>query len=111
MKLILPLLLLSFSVFAEVSKEHVDDMLKQMVRENVISAEEAQKARIRMNALSKDQWGKINQEASKIAASNRAPASVESSNRIEEVHKIDLDGAQFKQIQNDIKKIIPEYRD
>ena len=104
-------LLVSFSSLkAEVSHEHVDDMLRQMVRENVISAEEAEKAKIRMRSMSSDQWSAINKQAATIAA--RSPASVvPSQNRIEEVKGIDLDGAQFKQIQADVKKIVPEYKD
>lgn len=104
-------LLITFSTAeAEVSHEHVDDMLKQMVRENVISAEEAEKARIRMRSMSSDQWSSINKQAATIAA--RSPASVvPSQNRIEEVKGIDLDGAQFKQIQDEMKKIVPQYKD
>lgn len=93
---------------ADVSSEHVESMLKQMVRENVISAEEAQKARIRMRSMSPDQWKAINQQAARLAA--RSPASVTpSQNKIEEVHQIDLDGAQFKAIQNEVRKIVPQY--
>lgn len=81
-----------------------------MVRENVISAEEAEKAKIRMKNMTPDQWSAINKQAAKVAA--RSPASVTSSqNRIEEVNSIDLDGAQFKAIQNEVKKIMPQYRD
>lgn len=101
---------LSFSVFAEVGHEDVETMLNQMVRENVISPEEAIKAKIRMKTMDSEQWARINKEAAKVAA--RSPASVtSSSNRIEEVHGIDLDGAQFKAIQNEVKKIMPQYND
>lgn len=93
---------------AEVAPEHVEDMLQQMVRENVISAAEAEKAKIRLRSMNADQWAAINQKANKIAA--RMPAST-SQNKIEEVHGVDLDGAQFKQIQNEMKKIVPQYRD
>ena len=40
----------SLAVQADVSPEHVESMLQQMVRENVISPEEAEKAKIRMKA-------------------------------------------------------------
>lgn len=101
---------LSLSAFAEVGQEDVESMLNQMVRENVISAEEAAKAKYRMKAMDPKQWSKINQEAAKVAA--RSPASVTpSSNKIEEVHGIDLDGAQFKAIQSEVKKIMPHYND
>ena len=102
------LLVSSFSAFAEVSPEHVESMLQQMVRENVISAVEAEKAKVRLRSMGADQWTALNKQAEAIAA--RSPASV-SSNKIEEVHKVDLDGAQFKQIQNEVKKIVPQYND
>ena len=94
---------------AEVAPEHVESMLQQMVRENVISATEAEKVKIRMKSMSPEQWSKINQQAAAVAS--RSPASVNpSNNRIEEVNGIDLDGEQFKTIQNEVKKIVPEYR-
>lgn len=110
MKWILPVfLLVSMShVKAEVSPEHVESMLQQMVRENVISALEAEKAKIRMRAMTPAQWKEININAAKVAA--RSPASVSPSmNKIEEVQGIDLDGAQFKTIQSEVKKIMPQY--
>jgi hypothetical protein len=111
------LLTLSVSFFvmipmaqAEVSPEQVESMLQQMVTENVISAEEAEKAKVKMKAMKPDQWAQINKQAATVAAA-RGPASVPSSNSISEVKNIDLDGAQFKQIQDDIKKIIPEFKE
>lgn len=95
--------------FAEVSPSEVESMLNQMVKESVISAEEAEKAKIKMKHLSADQWKQINNTAKDVAA--RSPASVEpSSNNITEVHKVDLDGEQFKQIQQDIQRIMPQSR-
>lgn len=110
MKKILSLCLLAFtaSLWAEVNPAHVSDMLDQMVRENVISAQEAEKAKYRLKNMSKDQWSAINANANKIAS--RTPASV-SQNKIEEVRGIDLDGAQFKEIQNEVRKIAPQYQD
>ena len=102
------ILLFASATIAEVSPEHVSQMLDQMVKENTISPEEAEKAKIRMRSMNQEQWTAINQKATSIAAT-RGPASV-SGNKIKEVHNIDLDGAQFKQIQDDIKKIVPEYR-
>lgn len=108
--------LLTFSLFlsvaaqAEVSHEHVSQMIDQMVEKNVISKVEAEKAKLRMQSMSPEQWSQINQQAGKIAA--RSPASVvPSQNRIEEVKGIDLDSAQFKQIQDDISKIVPQHKD
>lgn len=110
MKFLLVLILFIFHspLKAEVNPGQVESMLEQMVRENVISAQEAQKAKIRLRTMRPEQWAEINKQATKIAS--RSPASVNSHNRIEELHKINLDGAQFKQIQDDIKKIMPEYR-
>lgn len=112
MKWLFSLTLLFSASFAqaEVNPAHVESMLQQMVRENVISATEAEKAKIRMKNMSPDQWSAINKQAATVAA--RSPASVTpSNNKIEEVHGIDLDGAQFKTIQNEVRKIVPEYRD
>ena len=111
MKKILSVLLVSFAAaaMAEVSPEHVESMLQQMVRESVISEPEAEKARLRMKNLSPDQWRDINKKAADVAA--RSPASLTpSENKIKEVHSVDLDGKQFKEIQNEIKKIVPEFR-
>lgn len=110
MKIILGLLFttFTFSTFADVTPEHVESMLQQMVRENVISALEADKAKIRLRTMNVQQWTEINKKAQKIAAS-RTPAST--INRIEEVKGRDLDMAQFKQIESDMKKIVPSYHD
>ncbi len=105
-------LLISLHLKADVSPDHVDQMIDQMVQKNVISKEEAEKAKIRMRSMSPEQWGQINAQAKTIAA--RSPASVAmtpSQNKIEEVNKIDLDSAQFKAIQNDMAKIVPHYKD
>lgn len=104
-------LLMSVSVAqAEVDHEHVETMLQQMVRENVISAQEAEKAKLRMKSMTPEQWSAINNQAAKVAA--RTPASVTpSQNKIEEVNGIDLDGAQFKAIQSEVRKIVPQYKD
>ena len=100
----------SFYAAAEVGPAHVESMLQQMVRENVISAEEAEKAKVRMKNLTPEQWSAMNAKAQKVAS--RTPASVTpSNNKIEEVHNVDLDGAQFKAIQNEVRKIAPQYND
>ena len=108
MKFLFGLILMSFSLplLAEVSHSEVQKMLDQMVKENVISATEAEKAKIKMQNISPSQWSDINKQANEVAA--RSPASVPSSNNIKEVNNIDLDGEQFKQIQKDIERIIPQ---
>jgi hypothetical protein len=109
MKWLFPIIvLMSFQVRGDVSPAHIDSMIDQMVSNNVISLEEATKAKVRMRSMSPEQWSQINSKAEAIAA--RSPASVASTtsnNKIEEVHGIDLDSAQFKQIQSDMKKIVP----
>lgn len=107
MKLIITLsLLFSFSALAEVTPAEVNSMIDQMVSKQVISAEEAEKAKLKMKAMSPEQWGQVNSQAAKIAARSPASANVASQNKIEEVHGIDLDSAQFKQIQEDMKAIV-----
>lgn len=96
---------------ADVSQDHVKSMIDQMVEKNVISKADAEKAKARMMNLSPEQWSQINSQAEKIAARSPASANVESENKIEEVHGIDLDSAQFKQIQSDIGKIVPQSKD
>jgi hypothetical protein len=112
MKLLLCLsVFFSLQVRAEVSPEKVGAMIDQMVSNNVISSAEAEKAKARMRSMTKEQWGQIHQQADKIAARSPASAETNSENKIEEVKGIDLDSAQFKQIQSDIGKIVPQYND
>lgn len=98
------------TAFAEISHERVEVMLDQMVKENVISALEAEKAKIRMKSMSPDQWTSLNKEATKVAARTPASENPPSENKIEEIHKVDLDGAQFKAIQSEVKKILPQFK-
>jgi hypothetical protein len=101
----------SLQVSADVSLEHVDSMIEQMVQKNVISRAEAEKTKARMRSLSPEQWGQINKQAATIAARSPASANVQSEVNITEVKAIDLDGAQFNQIKSDIGKIVPNYKD
>lgn len=103
-------LFMTLSVQAEVSQEHVSSMIDQMVTKGVISKVEAERTKIRMQGLNSEQWSAINAQAAKIAARNPASALEKSENKIEEVHGIDLDSAQFKQIQSDIGKIVPQQK-
>lgn len=101
------LILMSFQVRAEVSPEHVNSMIDQMVKNNVISEGEAKKAKIKLNTMSPEQWTQINEKAATIASRSPASAETVSNNTIEEVHGIDLEGKQFQQIQKDIQKFMP----
>lgn len=104
-------LIITSSAFAEVSTDHVDAMLNQMVKEQVISKVEADKARVRMKAMSKNQWSQVNAQAAQAAS--RMPASVENTEAPanDDVSAADLDASQFHQIQNDMRVIIPQSRD
>ena len=106
-------LMISFSTLslAEVSRNNVSEMIDQMVAKDVISKEEAAKAKAKLGALNADQWKQINDQAKVIAARTPASLNPSSANRIEEVQGLDLDGAQFKQIQKDIGKIVPKMHD
>lgn len=105
------LVTLSFSAMAEVNPAQVEHMLNQMVAESVISADEAGRATARLKALSPEQWKAINDKATAIAGRTPASDNGSSSNNIHEVKAIDLDGAQFKQIQNDLRLIVPQAQD
>lgn len=113
MKLSLVSLCLFFSLssFAEVSRNNVSEMIDQMVAKNVISKEEAAKAKAKLGTLNADQWKQINDQAKVIASRTPASLNPSSANRIEEVQGLDLDGAQFKQIQKDIGTIVPKMHD
>jgi hypothetical protein len=100
-------ILVSFQLRAEVSHEHVDSMIDQMVTNNVISKVDADKAKVRMRTMSSDQWAQINTKAEAIAARSPASVNTDSDNKIEEVQAVDLDSKQFQQIQSDMKKFVP----
>lgn len=108
---VLATLMISTLAVAEVSPGHVENMLDQMVKEKVISPEEAVRAKTRLHNMNKDQWAAINTQAEQVAARSPASAATPSNNAIREVNSIDLDGAQFKQIQADMKKIVPQSKD
>ncbi len=108
MKFILFSLLLGCSLaIAEVSTDQVEAMIHQMVRDNVISKAEAEKAITKMKLMGKDQWSELNQKAATVAL--RVPAS-ESPMASADALALDLNGAQFKEIEKEVKKIVPESR-
>jgi hypothetical protein len=104
-------LAMSFNSFAEVAPERVGEMLEQMVRENVISRDEANKAIGRLKNISPDDWKAIKKKAESAAKRYPASNAIASNNKIEDVKSLDLDGEQFKTIQNDLRKIVPQYQD
>lgn len=100
-------ILVSFQLRAEVSHEHVDSMIDQMVTNNIISKVEADKAKVRLRTMSSEQWAQINTKAEAIAARSPASVNTASDNKIEEVQAVDLDSKQFQQIQSDMEKFVP----
>lgn len=94
----LSLLTFGFAAQAQVTTQEVDLMLKQMVKEHVITEADAVKARIRMQAMNSKEWQDVNKKA--MAKASRGPASVSN----------DLDKEQFKSIQEDLQKIAPQYK-
>ena len=98
MRTLIFFLLLSSTAFAaEVSRQEASSMIDEMVKSNMISAEEAAKAKARLQTMSASEWSGINSEAEKKVAESegRAPASV------------DLADEQFQAIENDLKVIAP----
>ena len=114
-KILTATLVFSFQIKAQVSPGHVEDMLDQMVKKDVITRAEAEKVRKRLESISPEQWTKINEIATKPQHA-RSPASDPkapkfSDNKIEDVNHIDLDGPQFKAIQKDLSNIVPQHKD
>lgn len=103
----LSLILFVSNASADVSQDEVTGMLDKMVREGTISAQEAEKAKIKMKSMNGNEWSALNSQAEKVAAS-RGPASISAAEPIKESKTADLDKAQLHQIEDDIKKIIPE---
>lgn len=98
MRTLIFFLLLSSTAFAtEVSRQEASSMIDEMVKSNMISAEEAAKAKARLQTMSASEWTGINKEAEKKVAEQegRAPASV------------DLAEEQFQAIESDLKVIAP----
>jgi hypothetical protein len=99
---------LSFFAQAEVSSSDVSQMLDQMVKDGTISKSEAAKAKIKMNGMSSEQWSTLNEQASLMAEKQgRGPASIKDMSASSNGN---LDGAQFQQIKDDIKKMVPQYK-
>jgi hypothetical protein len=92
------LFLLSGSVFAEVSREEASSMIDQMVKSNMISAEEAMKAKARLGTITTKEWKTVNSEAEHKVA--RMPASV----AVGDPSK-DLTREQFSAIEDDLKNL------
>lgn len=104
MRILLALsLMISFSAFAEVSRSEAEGSIDQMVKANMISAEEAAKAKARLHSMSSKEWSSLNKVAEERAA--RLPASVIESGS----DSTDLSQEQLMAIQNDLAVIAPHY--
>ena len=91
------LLIWSTTALAEVSREEATKQIDEMVRSNMISAEEAAKAKARLQAMSNAEWSALNADAEKKVSEmeGRSPASV------------DLNEAQYAAIESDLKVLAP----
>lgn len=99
------LLVGSLNVFAEeVSRDQAAAVIDEMVRTNTISAEEAQKAKVRLQTMNEAEWNKLNAEAKDKAA--RMPASVPEDAPTSE----EISHEQFETIQTDLAVIAPHYK-
>lgn len=90
--LLLLVMMFSATAFAEVSREEASGLIDEMVNTQMISKEEAEKAKARLVSMS---------DAEVVAA--RMPASVIES------ESTDLSQEQFQAIQNDLAVIAPHY--
>jgi polyhydroxyalkanoate synthesis regulator phasin len=107
--LLLILLFVSTSaIAAEVSRDEAEKMIDEMVRTNMISSEEADKAKVRLHAMSSTEWTAVNKEAEQKAAqemaneASRAPASVASADPSGNIEK-----EQLSAIHSDLESISP----
>lgn len=100
------ILLLAFAVFssmamAEVSRDEAAKVIDSMVKQNMISAEEGEKAKARLKSMSTTEWSSINKTAEEKAA--RMPASIS----VGDPATSDLSKEQFSAIESDLKAIAP----
>ncbi len=99
--------LFSTAALAEVSRDEASGIIDEMVSTQVISAEEGEKAKVRLRAMNPSEWTALNQDAEVKAA--RMPASVEESAESSS-GTADLSNQQFQTIQNDLAVIAPHYK-
>lgn len=99
--LLFALLVFSTSAMAEVSRDEAAKVIDNMVKQNLISAEEAEKAKARLRNMSSTEWASINKTAEEKAA--RMPASI----NVGDPSSADLSEEQLSAIENDLKAITP----
>lgn len=92
--------MMSATAFADVTREEAELSINEMVKANMISAEEALKAKARLYSMSSKEWSVLNKDAASKAS--RMPASVDS-------ESTDLSDEQLMAIQKDLSVIAPHY--
>jgi hypothetical protein len=90
------LLLLATHVQANEGNYHLDEMLRKMVQENIIGAEEAHKTMIKSG---------LQQKRPGPAAISRGPASISGEPQV-----LDLNKEQMKLIQHEMRAFAPKKR-
>lgn len=97
-------LMMSTTAFADVTRAEAEVSINEMVKANMISAEEAAKAKARLHSMSSKDWSALNKDAESKAA--RMPASVV---EVSDSGSTDLSKEQLMAIQNDLAIIAPHY--
>lgn len=100
MKFFIALTIIFSASYVHAETQSVDGVIEKMVKENIISESEAVKLK------RKSPWVKYDKAV--LKAASRSPASVteESHKTIEEVPTKDLEVAQFRAIQHEMRRIL-----
>ncbi len=106
MRFLLTLILMfSATAFADVTRDEASAIIDEMVTKQMISAEEAAKAKARLVNMTTNEWQVLNKDAEGMAS--RMPASeLKIENNTEAT---DLSQEQFQAIHNDLAVIAPHY--
>ena len=103
--LLILFLMFSATAFADVTRDEARAIIDEMVTKQMISAEEAEKAKARLGSMSANDWKDLNKDAEGMAS--RMPASeLKIENNSEAT---DLSQEQFQAIHNDLAVIAPHY--
>lgn len=93
-------LMMTTTAFADVTRAEAELSINEMVKANMISAEEAVKAKARLYSMSSKDWSALNKDAASKAS--RMPASVDQ-------ESTDLSSEQLMAIEKDLAVIAPHY--
>lgn len=97
------MIIFTTNCFAEVSRDEARVIIDDMVSKQMISAEEAEKAKSRLVDMSATEWSLLNKDAEDKAS--RMPASEDSAEEV----PVDLSEEQFQTIHHDLSVIAPHY--